>query len=641
MSILFKEKYKNNIRVISGTGSLIYKDDCILLCDTSLSGVTINLLNIPQNYFNYLQKITIIDISNNAQTNNIVINAGTGQTINGTSSITLNTNGVIAEISIINNNSFGLKQFATTGSGGSGYNQIQDESTNLPQRQIIDFVGGYVTATDTGSKTLVTVNPSIIALTFSQLNNLIISNQIIAGQHYLVTDAINTDLGIILIGINQNQVTNHGWSLHLNADYQGVGNYSSVSGFIGTVGIWANDMPPVNIGNVAIWNNNHYVNLTGLIGTAPSSDFANWQILPKSITNGFIFEVCFSTYDINTNSVIYRIDTRNNEVRLPRVSESFLVYFPFGNNNFLDNKVYSVNIILNLCNSHCVYTNNIFINTQIDDSTSRLNSGLVKYNYFKNSTITFNNIKGTITNNNINESTVTINGIFFPSNIFSNNNINTDSSVILSGNVDGLNFINNFLSSKSKVEFLTTNGNVQIQNCTLSSSAIIQLDSCNGVLIRSCHISNKAVRYWSRTIVVEQNKTANSGYSDFSFVLDMNNSSIFDLTTNTLNIPVDLSHCGIFYLSNGIGKEIERISNFDVSIMTHKITLTPNNQTLPNNITIIRTPVSSYIPNQIIGDEFTNTGVNIFNARTNGGSDYCVLIFNSDVFHLIHKHIWQ
>lgn len=46
---------------------------------------------------------------------------------------------------------------ATATGGGSGYTTVQDEGTPLTQRSTVDFVGAGVTATDTGSKTQVSI----------------------------------------------------------------------------------------------------------------------------------------------------------------------------------------------------------------------------------------------------------------------------------------------------------------------------------------------------------------------------------------------------------------------------------------------------------------------------------------------------
>lgn len=84
-------KYPNNSRTVSGTPT-IYRDDVVLLCDTSSAPVVINLLEIPDDHWNTNWKLYIVDESNNAGTNNITINAGSGQLINNAASLTISTN---------------------------------------------------------------------------------------------------------------------------------------------------------------------------------------------------------------------------------------------------------------------------------------------------------------------------------------------------------------------------------------------------------------------------------------------------------------------------------------------------------------------------------------------------------------------
>ncbi len=97
-------KYQNNLRTVTGTPT-IYPNDIELLCDTTSAPVIINLLEIPDNYWDTQWKMYIID-SGNAATNNITINAGTGQTINGQSSLTVNVNSVRVVILVSSNSSF-------------------------------------------------------------------------------------------------------------------------------------------------------------------------------------------------------------------------------------------------------------------------------------------------------------------------------------------------------------------------------------------------------------------------------------------------------------------------------------------------------------------------------------------------------
>lgn len=84
----------------------MYKDDEVLLCDTSSGPVTINLLNIVSSKWSTTYKLYIVDTSSNAATNNITINAGSGQKINNQSSFTINTNGGYGIIQISGNTQY-------------------------------------------------------------------------------------------------------------------------------------------------------------------------------------------------------------------------------------------------------------------------------------------------------------------------------------------------------------------------------------------------------------------------------------------------------------------------------------------------------------------------------------------------------
>lgn len=98
-------KYPNNSRIVSGTPDL-FQDDVVLLCDTSSAPVIINLLEIPDNYWNTNWKLYIVDNSNNAGTNNITINAGAGQLINNSASLTISTNNGYSIVRISGNDRF-------------------------------------------------------------------------------------------------------------------------------------------------------------------------------------------------------------------------------------------------------------------------------------------------------------------------------------------------------------------------------------------------------------------------------------------------------------------------------------------------------------------------------------------------------
>ena len=102
---LEQTKYPNNIRQVSGT-PIIFNNDVILECLTNVGAITINLLGIPDNFWNTTYKLYVVDYDGNASANNIVINAGFGQTINGASSITINQDSGSVIIRIVDNKTY-------------------------------------------------------------------------------------------------------------------------------------------------------------------------------------------------------------------------------------------------------------------------------------------------------------------------------------------------------------------------------------------------------------------------------------------------------------------------------------------------------------------------------------------------------
>ena len=98
-------KYQNNHRTVTGTIT-VKENDVVLNCDTSVGAVIINLLTIPDDYWSTQYKIYIVDSGNNAATNNITINAGTGQTIDNAATKVISTSGDRVVISVSSNSSY-------------------------------------------------------------------------------------------------------------------------------------------------------------------------------------------------------------------------------------------------------------------------------------------------------------------------------------------------------------------------------------------------------------------------------------------------------------------------------------------------------------------------------------------------------
>jgi len=110
---MYSTQYPNPSRIVTGTPTLT-NSDVVLYCDTSSAAVILNLLDIPNDYWQTTWKLYVIDYSNNAATNNITINAGSGQTINGQSSIIVDTDGGELIVRIQSDTSF-TGTFAQTG----------------------------------------------------------------------------------------------------------------------------------------------------------------------------------------------------------------------------------------------------------------------------------------------------------------------------------------------------------------------------------------------------------------------------------------------------------------------------------------------------------------------------------------------
>lgn len=134
---LYSQQYPNPSRIVSGT-PIINNDDVVLYCNTSSGPVTINLLDIPNDYWMTTYKLYVVDNSNNASTNIITINAGTGQTINAQSSVTINTNGGSAIVRISGNTQYVCEPIASTLNDTGwidleGFSWISSSNTRKPQ----------------------------------------------------------------------------------------------------------------------------------------------------------------------------------------------------------------------------------------------------------------------------------------------------------------------------------------------------------------------------------------------------------------------------------------------------------------------------------------------------------------------------
>lgn len=344
-STLYTQPFPTNSRTIIGLVNLVLPDDYVLLCNTSLSAVTLELPTIPLNFWSTQYKLFIVDSGNNSALNNITINAPAGFTVNGLSTITLSIN-------------------------GSSYMITVSSNTNY-----VALYGGVVSgSTSTG----------LISLTNAQLLTLISTGSVVGGQFYLVTDALFSDGGVVVQGVQINKTTAvNGSGIFLNADYQGVGNYSNVASYINNVGIWGNFATPIGFvtGSVAIYNNINYLSLNGVWASNPTTTPAAWLALTKSATNGYVTAIDQMRYNILTNQVVYRADSVGNEVDL-YISGlvNSLTSFQWGRTTVTKNKVRG-NSYINATNSYCTFLGNNLENGTLTDATVKsVNVGLYQAN---------------------------------------------------------------------------------------------------------------------------------------------------------------------------------------------------------------------------------------------------------------------
>lgn len=634
MSSLFPTKYANNIRTVSGLGVFVFQDDVTLNCNTSLGAVSINLLEIPANFWSTTYKLYVNDANNNASVNNITINAPAGYTINNAASIVINTNGGGVLIRVTGNTTY-MATANSTG-GGGGYNTIQDEGVALPQRTIMNFIGAGVTASDVGGKTQVDIIGGIIDITEAAISTLISSNAIRVGQYYRITDVTNADLGVVVQGVRVNGITAYGTGIFLNADYQAVGDYSGVPSYVAIIGIWSPAARPVVVGNVVVYNNLNFVNLTGVWGTAPNTDLANWSVLTKSVTTGYILACDFVKYDIIANRVAYRADKLDNEVDyfVDSKGNEAITNFQWGRNLVQWNKVLTNGIML--CrNSSVTFLGNI-VNTGgviIDDSGFTFN-GIVNSNTVTCFSLleTGNNSGEVSTNTLVGSSTLSVENLSIGSKI-RDNFISNDSKVSITNIAPTGLYYENTLQNFSIFDcstiiigsvFRTILSNYGRLNIT-SIAALTSISFCNvldDIDVDLGIVTSSYANYEYRI-----------GFSNWEADLDFSNVLIYDSPTQTLTIPKPLAYVGKF---NTINTSTPTITDIVDLPTNHPVELIP---ALGDDFTLQYTAVALVSGNQIIrafaavSDTFTGSSFD--------RSEFVVLSSNGGVNKVLSKYIWQ
>lgn len=637
--MLPQQKYKNTSRIITGSSNLVYDSDVLIYCDTSTGAVGLTLLEIPINYWNTVYTLRVIDISGNASVNNITITAPVGYTVNNASSVVMNVSNAIAIITIASNTAYSA--LITSNSGAQGIQGVQGitGATGIQGSQGIQGIQGISVQGIQGIQGIqgfqgvqgvqgaqgiqgvqgvqgiqgiqgISGGTTFTSLTYSALSTLISSNTLIQGSFYLITNAIFINsvgvyfetVSVLVQAVSTNEISLDGSGVFLNADYQGVGNYSGVAGYVApNQGVWVSAGTYV-VGNVVIWNNYHFVNNTGVNTlTAPDSDSVNWTRLNKTTTTGYIMEIDMVKYNVATNQITYREDVRDNRIEnnidtFIRI-EAFNV-FQWGNNNVQNNTVSYESAIENWNNRGIFNGNVVKNNSQVNafntDLASQFNKntfdsciggvtnlGVFNQNTFKESNcgININNTSAVFLNNYLEGSGSTFvlpsSGSYFANNIFVvTEDFSTIGAVITSnGKVVGNNFknanitisagangsefsYNTFVSSSLQVNgtlltlFFNNNWVNSSLNCTANLSSEISGTILDSAVINTNDVPTKIVGG------IIQNNIGTTIQP-----LDLTDATIYNSGTKTLTIPTKWrTAIGEFWLAGAVGTlKVEKI----------------------------------------------------------------------------------
>lgn len=678
---LFDTKYANTSRIVTGTPQL-YNDDVILLCDTSTGPVRITLLDIPAGKWSTQWKLYVFDISNNASVNNITILANGAQLINTQSSVVLNTNGAGAMVRIVADDNFlGSLLYQPTGGGGgvssvTGLNTDNTDPTNpivqisvdgvtitgsgtladplvsvgtanrviefngvaQVDRNIVDYVGNFVFVSDTGGDTTsIRIDPTIIDILYADLVTKIGASGLIKGLSYRITDPTvdsYIDNGVILMAVDVDKIELEGTGLYLNADYQAIGDYSEVNpAFVSQLGRW-NDLLAPAIGDVCIYNNIHYVNITGANSTStPQGDSTNWTALAKNLTNGYIAETCAVTYNLAQNRVVERRDTRQNLVQYS--SQKGLIsyqFFPFGDDVVYDNEYTGFQTITeNLCNvPFGVFSGNRvqgFIDITTNNNPIMLpnynsltcNNNIVKAGgklsltgYNHGGVISQNEVRGNLECNGVDQN--------FGGRVIMQRN--TIQGFLRTINVVGANDItivgNSLFADASRLWIGIVNTNNAPQGVEISANAMnvdskFQIESItSGIFPVLCNFSNNTITREGDFNIVSltdnalqggQNSILTPNESTFKEVLDLSDPAVYNPATSTLILPTLISPFTSYvgeWLITGSGETISVVTEQISGGGVYPFSLVANNSTQSLAFRLSTSLIASSVEGEII-----------------------------------------
>lgn len=156
MGTLNSTKYGLITRAVSTTQDVL-PNDTALSCDISNGSITLTLCQIPDNSWQTSYKL-YISLSATKAGNSVTINAGSGQKINGQSTLVLNNIDYVALIRVTTNNTY----IAQLNYSQATEIEVLDEGVSLtPAVSSLNFTGRGVTASAIGNDVTIDV-PDVV-----------------------------------------------------------------------------------------------------------------------------------------------------------------------------------------------------------------------------------------------------------------------------------------------------------------------------------------------------------------------------------------------------------------------------------------------------------------------------------------------
>jgi len=263
---------------------------------------------------------------------------------------------------------------------------------------LIDYINDDLTIIDNS----ITAIDRFVTKTYAEASALLSASELEQGTIYFISDKY-----LYLQSLDIDEFSLDGRLIARNADHDANGDYSGVTGYNSSLGIWHSGLTPA-AGDVVIYNNLHYKNLTGSVGTAPSGDAVNWVVLAISTTTGYIYEIDKIEYDFNNDWIQKQIDKRGNiykasyAVQYPILGYNPIPYFKWGSDGTTGNNIdegycdirnfrgsFSGNTMLTFSDIHSVtgVVTSIIAYNIVEQSGSLSNSSMGANSYFNYNTI--------------------------------------------------------------------------------------------------------------------------------------------------------------------------------------------------------------------------------------------------------------